>query len=73
MASTSRRSISIGFQASMPLALRVSQEELDKLLGALGSDGWHDVEGEDGTVRLNLANVLWVRADREEHRVGFGA
>ena len=73
MASSSRRSISIGFQASMPLALRVSQEELDKLLGALGSDGWHDVEGEDGTVRLNLAHVLWVRADREEHRVGFGS
>ena len=73
MASTSRRSISIGFQASMPLSLRVSEEELDKLLAALGSEGWHDVEGEDGTVRLNLANVLWVRADRDEHRVGFGA
>ncbi len=69
----SNRHISIGFQASMPIALRVSQEELDKLLGALGSDGWHDVQGDDGAVRLNLANVLWVRADREEHRVGFGA
>jgi hypothetical protein len=67
------RHISIGFQASMPITLRVAQDELDKLLGALGNDGWHDVEGEDGTVRLNLANVLWVRADREEHRVGFGA
>ena len=67
------RHISIGFQASMPLALRVSQEQLDALLGALGREGWHDVEGDDGTVRLNLANVLWVRADREEHRVGFGA
>ena len=67
------RQVSIGFQASMPIALRVAQDELDKLLGALGGDGWHDVEGEDGTVRLNLANVLWVRADREEHRVGFGA
>ena len=73
MASTARRSISIGFQASMPLSLRVSQEELDKLLGALGGDGWHDVQGEDGTVRLNLAHVLWVRADQDEHRVGFGA
>ncbi len=71
MAST--RHISIGFQASMPIAVRVSQEQLDSLLGALGSDGWHDVQGDDGTVRLNLANVLWVRADREEHRVGFGA
>jgi hypothetical protein len=67
------RHISIGFQASMPITLRVAQDELDKLLGALGNDGWHDVEGEDGTVRLNLANVLWVRADREEQRVGFGA
>ncbi len=70
---SSSRHISIGFQASMPITLRVSQEELDKLLGALGGDGWHDVEGEDGTVRLNLTNVLWVRADREEQRVGFGA
>ncbi len=69
----SNRSISIGFQASMPIAIRVSQEQLDALLGALGGEGWHDVEGDDGTVRLNLANVLWVRADRSEHRVGFGA
>jgi hypothetical protein len=67
------RHISIGFQASMPITLRVSQESLDSLLGALGGEGWHDVEGDDGTVRLNLANVLWVRADREEQRVGFGA
>jgi hypothetical protein len=72
MASSSRH-ISIGFQASMPISLRVSQEHLDALLGALGTEGWHDVEGDDGTVRLNLTNVLWVRAEREEHRVGFGA
>ncbi len=70
---TSSRQISIGFQASMPIAMRVKQEQLDALLGALGGEGWHDVEGDDGTVRLNLANVLWVRAEREEHRVGFGA
>ena len=66
------RHISIGFQASMPIALKCSQEELDKLLGALGGEGWHDVEGDDGTLRLSLQNVLWVRADKAEHRVGFG-
>jgi hypothetical protein len=65
--------ISIGFQASPPIALRVSDEELAKLEGALGGDGWHLVEGEDGTLRMNLATVLWVRVDHEEHRVGFGA
>ena len=71
MASSSRH-ISIGFQASMPIALRVPQEELDRLLGALGGEGWHDVEGDDGALRLNLANVLWVRSDHDEHPVGFG-
>ena len=64
--------ISIGFQASMPLALRVSDDELSKLQKALGGDGWHEIEGEDGTVRLNLAHVLWLRTERDEHRVGFG-
>ena len=64
--------ISIGFQASMPLSLRVSDDELSKLQKALGGDGWHEVEGEDGTVRLNLAHVLWLRTERDEHRVGFG-
>jgi hypothetical protein len=64
--------ISIGFQASAPLALRVSEDQLTKLNDALGGEGWHTVEAEDGSVRLNLAHVLWVRTESEEHRVGFG-
>jgi hypothetical protein len=64
--------ISIGFQASPPLALRVSDDELAKLNDALGGEGWHEVIAEDGSVRLNLAHVLWVRTESDEHRVGFG-
>jgi hypothetical protein len=64
--------ISIGFQASPPLALRVTEKELDKLNEALGGEGWHEIEADDGSVRLNLAHVLWVRTESEEHRVGFG-
>ena len=64
--------ISIGFQASPPLALRVTDEELDKLRDALGGEGWHDVDGEDGLVRLSLQHVLWLRVERDESRVGFG-
>lgn len=63
---------SIGFQASPPLGLRVEQSELDGLLSALGGEGWHDVRTSDGAVRLNLAHVLWVRTENDEHRVGFG-
>lgn len=65
--------ISIGFQASAPLILRVSDEEYGRLNEALGGDGWHQLEADDGSLRLNLAHVLWVRTERDEHRVGFGA
>jgi hypothetical protein len=64
--------ISIGFQASAPLALRVSDDQLASLNNALGGEGWHVLEVEDGSVRLNLAHVLWVRTESDEHRVGFG-
>ena len=64
--------ISIGFQASPPIALRVAQAELDKLTKALGGEGWHDLAGEDGTLKLSLQHVLWVRVERDEPRVGFG-
>ncbi len=64
--------ISIGFQASPPLALRVSDEELRRLQDALGGEGWHELSGEDGDLRLSLQHVLWVRVEKDEHRVGFG-
>jgi len=64
--------ISIGFQASPPLSLRVSDEQLRGLEDALGGEGWHQVTAEDGTVRLNLEHVLWLRTESDEHRVGFG-
>lgn len=64
--------ISIGFHASPPLALRVSEDELTGLQGALGGDGWHEITGEDGTVKLNLQHVLWLKVDKDEQRVGFG-
>ena len=64
--------IVIGFEASPPLALRVSQETLDKLNGALeDGSGWYDVEAIDGGVRLNLAKIVYVRVEADEHRVGF--
>jgi hypothetical protein len=63
--------VTIGFFGG-GLSLRVSQEQLDALLAKLPDGGWHDVEAEDGTVRLNLAVVFYVRTERDEHRVGFG-
>ena len=64
--------ISIGFQASPPLATRVSDEELSRLQSALGGEGWHEVQAEDGSIKLSLQHVLWLRVEKDEQRVGFG-
>ncbi|HTR73347.1 MAG TPA: hypothetical protein VMG80_07100 [Solirubrobacteraceae bacterium] len=67
------RRISIGFQGGQVLALRVSESELESLNKALAAGGWHDLASEDGVVRLHLGQVVYVRAEDEDQRVGFGA
>jgi hypothetical protein len=65
--------ISIGFLGGQTLAARVAPAELARLRNALGQqDGWHDLTAEDGTVAIDLAKVVYVMVDHEEHRVGFG-
>jgi len=65
--------ISIGFDGGQVLAVRVAPEELSKLRGSLGGDGWHELSAEDGTVALKLASVVYVLVADDGHRVGFGA
>ncbi|HTR89165.1 MAG TPA: hypothetical protein VMG62_03535 [Solirubrobacteraceae bacterium] len=67
------RRVSVGFQAGQVLALRVSDAQLKALEKALPAGGWHELEAEDGTVRLYLGQVVYVRAEDEDSRVGFGA
>jgi hypothetical protein len=70
---TAMRRISIGFQGGQVLALRVSEAELQSLNKALAAGGWHDLASEDGPVRLYLGQVVYVRTEDEDSRVGFGA
>ena len=72
MAASQIEKVTIGFFGG-GLALRLESKELDKLLKKLPDGGWHDIEAEDGTVRVNLAVVVYVQTDRSQHRVGFGA
>jgi hypothetical protein len=64
--------VTIGFTGGQTLAARVAPDQLTNLRNALGSDGWHDVTAEDGTVAIDLAKVAYVIVEHEEHRVGFG-
>ncbi|MGZ4251524.1 MAG: hypothetical protein ACXVUE_24890 [Solirubrobacteraceae bacterium] len=72
MAKDKPQKISIGFEGGQVLSARVGPDELSKLRSALGKSGWHDVTAEDGTAAIDLARVVYVLVDDEEHRVGFG-
>ena len=72
MANDKPQKINIGFLGGQVLTARVAPAELSKLRNALGREGWHDLTAEDGVVALDLSRVVYVLADDEEHRVGFG-
>lgn len=36
-----------------------------------GSQGWHETEAEDSNVSVNLSQVVYVRLDTEQQKVGF--
>jgi hypothetical protein len=67
------RQVSVGFHGGQVLALRIGEEQLKALNEALGNGGWHELETEEGPVRLDLGQVVYVRVEGGEQRVGFGA
>jgi hypothetical protein len=66
--------VTVGFAGGgQVLAVRIEDAALDALLQAVKGGDWHDLTVEDGTIRLNLGQVVYVRTALDEHRVGFGA
>jgi hypothetical protein len=72
MATLPHRRVSVGFQGGQVLALRVTDGQLEALYRALGNGGWHELETEEGPVRLDLGQVVYVRSEESDQRVGFG-
>ena len=73
MAETPRR-IDIGFQGGQVLPVRVKTAEYESLRTALGDEKanrWFELKTEDSEVHIDLSQVVYVRLDTDEHRVGF--
>ena len=70
----SARRVDIGFAGGQVLSLRLRKQVHDGLIKALEdgrSDRWHDLKAEDSDIAIDLAQVVYVRLDTEQHRVGF--
>ena len=55
------------------LSIRLPDSELEKLRNVLreGRERWHEVEATDGAVLVDLGQVVYLRVDSDEHRIGF--
>jgi hypothetical protein len=64
----------LGFQGGQVLSVRVTKEVYDGLRGALGNeqaDRWYELKTQDSDISVDLSQVVYVRLDTEDQRVGF--
>lgn len=68
------RRLDVGFQGGQVLAVRSPVDAYDKLEKALGDDEaerWHTLETDDSEILVDLAQVVYVRRDSGNQKVGF--
>jgi hypothetical protein len=64
--------VDIGFTGGQVLALRLQDAVYEELRKALADGGsWHTVNTEDSDVSVDLRQVVYLRVDTEQHKVGF--
>ena len=71
---TDVRRADIGFQGGQVLSVRLARDAYDGLKAALESDRanrWHELKTQESDVSLDLSQVVYVRLDTEDQRVGF--
>jgi len=67
------RRTALGFQGGQVLSLRLPEEVLISLRTTLkeGKDRWVEVEAADGAVLIDVGQVVYLRVESDEHRIGF--
>lgn len=67
------RKAAVGFQGGQVLSLRLSESQLNELRAVMrdGRERWHEVEAADGAVLVHVGQVVYLRVESDEHRIGF--
>lgn len=73
MSSNAARRTALGFQGGQVLSLRLPEEVLTSLRSTLreGKERWVEVEAADGAVLIDIGQVVYLRVESDEHRIGF--
>ena len=67
------RKAAVGFAGGQVLSVRLSDSQLQELRSVLreGRERWIEVEAADGAVLVDVGQVVYLRVESDEHRVGF--
>jgi urease accessory protein UreE len=67
------RRTALGFQGGQVLSLRLPDEVLSRLRDTLkeGRERWIEVEASDGAVLVDVGQVVYLRVESDDHRIGF--
>jgi hypothetical protein len=67
------RRTAVGFQGGQVLSLRLSEDILNSFRDTLkeGKERWLEVEASDGAVLVDIGQVVYLRVESDEQRIGF--
>jgi hypothetical protein len=67
------RRTAVGFHGGQVLSLRLSEEVLTSLRETLkeGKERWVEVEASDGAVLVDVGQVVYLRVESDDQRIGF--
>jgi hypothetical protein len=64
--------VEIGLGIGQVVSARLDESGLKQLRKAVErSEGWHELDTDDGTLVINLATVVFVRIADRSHSIGF--
>jgi hypothetical protein len=64
--------VEVGFSGGQSILMRISEDAYaDLRKAAQERNGWYEVTSADGVVALDLGQVVFVKSDAGDHRVGF--
>ena len=66
------RRVEVGFAGGQAILMRLEEKAYDQLRRAV-QDGkrWYEVDSLDGVIALDLEQVVYMKLEAAEHRVGF--
>ena len=65
--------VTIGFSGGQMVEVKIATAKLKELRKALDKpEGWADLETEEGTVSIDLAQVVFLRSAAPGKGIGFG-